>query len=91
VSQLADISIGSVGSPEGFSTVIVRSGRGEKLLEGLAFEPKEVRREDILKLAAIKKKKAEANFAAILAGLMEELEAEESLCPAPSAICRREH
>ena len=91
VSRLADISIGSVGSPEGFSTVIVRSGRGERLLEGLAFEPKEVRREDILKLAAMKKKNAEANFAAILAGLMEELEAEESLCPAPSAICRREH
>jgi coenzyme F420 hydrogenase subunit beta len=91
VSRLADISIGSVGSPEGFSTVIVRSRRGEKLLEGLAFEPKEVRREDILKLAAMKKKNAEANFAAILAGLMEEPEAEESLCPAPSAICRREH
>jgi len=75
VSRLADISIGSVGSPEGFSTVIVRSGRGERLLEGLAFEPKEVRREDILKLAAMKKKIEKANFAAILAGLMEELEA----------------
>lgn len=90
VSRLADISIGSVGSPEGFSTVIVRSLSGERLLEGVAFEPKEVRREDILKLAAMKKKKAQANFAVILAGLTEELEAEESLFAAPSAICRQE-
>ena len=77
VSWLADISIGSVGSPDGFSTVIVRSLRGEKLLDGLAFERKEFRREDVARLAAMKKKNAEANFAPILAGL-EDLEALES-------------
>ena len=76
VSRLADISIGSIGSPEGFSTVIVRSLRGERLLEGVAYERKEVRRDDVAKLAAIKRKNAEANFAGILAGLSEGLEAE---------------
>ncbi len=89
VSRLADVSIGSVGSPEGFSTVVVRSLRGEKLLVGLAFESQEVRREDVARLAAMKKKNAETNFAPILAGL-EGLE-RERLAPAPSAICRQEH
>jgi len=90
VSWLADISIGSVGSPEGFSTVIVRSLRGEKLLDGLAFEQNEVRRDDVARLAAMKKKNAEANFARILAGLEDGLEVEGSLAAAPSAICRQE-
>ncbi|MCW7075125.1 MAG: Coenzyme F420 hydrogenase/dehydrogenase, beta subunit C-terminal domain [Candidatus Methanospirare jalkutatii] len=31
-AELADISVGGVGSPDGFSTVIVRSERGEELL-----------------------------------------------------------
>ena len=87
VSRLADVSIGSVGSPEGFSTVIVRSLHGEKLLEGLEFERQEVRREDILKLAAMKKKNAQANFAPILAGL--EGLGGEGLASGNSAICGR--
>ena len=69
MSQLADISIGSVGSPEGFSKVIVRSLRGERLLKGVEYERREVKREDVTKLAGIKRKSAEANFAGILAGL----------------------
>jgi coenzyme F420 hydrogenase subunit beta len=32
-AELADISIGSVGSPGGWSTVLVRTGRGEKIWE----------------------------------------------------------
>ena len=87
VSRLADVSIGSVGSPEGFSTVVVRSQRGERLLEGLAFERQEVRLEDILKLAAMKKKNAEANFAPILAGL--EGLGGDGLASGNSAICGR--
>ncbi|HQE96928.1 MAG TPA: Coenzyme F420 hydrogenase/dehydrogenase, beta subunit C-terminal domain, partial [Methanothrix sp.] len=87
VSRLADVSIGSVGSPEGFSTVVVRSLRGERLLEGLAFERQEVRLEDILKLAAMKKKNAEANFAPILAGL--EGLGGDGLASGNSAICGR--
>jgi coenzyme F420 hydrogenase subunit beta len=32
-SELADISVGSVGSPEGFSTILVRTGVANELLE----------------------------------------------------------
>jgi coenzyme F420 hydrogenase subunit beta len=32
-SELADISVGSVGSPEGWSTVIIRTERGKKIFE----------------------------------------------------------
>jgi hypothetical protein len=69
--------------------VVVRSLQGERLLEGLEFERKEVRREDVARLAAMKKKNAETNFAPILAGLA--VLGTESLPPAPSAICRHEH
>jgi len=65
VSRLADISIGSIGSPDGYSTVIVRSERGEKLLEAASFGRSEINRDEIVKLAAIKKKNANKNFAGI--------------------------
>jgi coenzyme F420-reducing hydrogenase beta subunit len=65
VSRLADISIGSIGSPDGYSTVIVRSERGEKLLEAASFGRCEINRDEIVKLAAIKKKNADKNFAGI--------------------------
>ncbi len=32
-AEFADLSVGSVGSPDGWSTVIVRSQRGEQALE----------------------------------------------------------
>ena len=76
VNRLADISIGSIGSAEGYSTVIVRSERGARLLEATSFDRKEIAREEIVKLAAIKKKNADRNFAGIVAGLPERLEAE---------------
>ena len=68
-SRLADISIGSIGSPEGFSTVMVRSERGERLLEGVQFERTETKVDETAKLAGIKRINAERNFAGILAGL----------------------
>ena len=74
VSRLADISIGSIGSPDGYSTVIVRSGRGEQLLEAVQFGRREINRDEIVKLAAIKKKNADKNFAGIMAGLPDQLE-----------------
>ncbi len=74
VSRLADISIGSIGSEEGYSTVIVRSERGEKLLNAVQFDRKGLNREEIVKLAAIKKKNADGNFAGIVAGLPERME-----------------
>jgi coenzyme F420-reducing hydrogenase beta subunit len=69
VSRLADISIGSVGSPEGYSTVIVRSDKGRRLLEATKFDEAKVDRAELLKLAQLKKKKADKNLAMIINGL----------------------
>ena len=77
VNRLADISIGSIGSAEGYSTVIVRSERGEKLLESVQFDRREINRDEIVKLAAIKKKNADKYFAEIVAGLPSRLETEK--------------
>jgi len=33
-AELADISVGAVGTPAGWSTIIVRTGQGEKIVEG---------------------------------------------------------
>jgi len=63
-SELADISVGSVGSPEGFSTVIVRSETGEEIVEGAirkgyveAKELKEEELKEVEKVARLKKKR----------------------------------
>jgi coenzyme F420 hydrogenase subunit beta len=74
VSRLADISLGSIGSPDGYSTVIVRSERGERLLDAVQFDRKDTNRDEIVKLAAIKKKNADKNFAGIVAGLPDRFE-----------------
>ena len=66
VSRLADVSIGSVGSPDGYSTIIVRSDVGRNLLDGLDFVKAAVNKEDIIKLSALKKQNAERNFAPLL-------------------------
>lgn len=68
VSRLADISIGSVGSPDGYSTVIVRSRAGEKLLDATEFSRGEVDKKGIVKLAKFKKRGADRNFAKIIEG-----------------------
>ena len=80
VSRLADISVGSIGSPDGYSTVIVRSERGEKLLEAAVFSRREINRDEIVKLAGFKKKNADKNFAGIVAGLPERFETERREC-----------
>jgi coenzyme F420-reducing hydrogenase beta subunit/ferredoxin len=64
--RLADISIGSIGSPDGYSTVIVRSDRGKKLLDEVLFCQREINRDEIVKLAGLKKRNAEKNFSIIL-------------------------
>lgn len=69
VSRLADISVGSVGSPEGYSTVIVRSDRGQKLLEGTDCSRERVDEGQIRKLSAIKRRRAEKRFKEIIDGL----------------------
>ena len=68
VGWLSDVSVGSVGSPEGYSTVIVRSEKGKKLLENVDFVKGDVNKEEVIKLAGFKKKRAETNFAPIIDG-----------------------
>ncbi len=66
VSRLADISIGSIGSADGYSTVIVRSRQGESMIEGVLFEPGKANREEVAKIASVKKRNAGRNFARII-------------------------
>jgi coenzyme F420-reducing hydrogenase beta subunit/Na+-translocating ferredoxin:NAD+ oxidoreductase RnfD subunit len=57
-ANYADISVGSVGSDDGYSTVIVRSEVGEKLLEKLDLVKGKAKKEEVTKLAIQKKKRA---------------------------------
>jgi len=68
VARLADVSVGSVGSKESYSTVIVRSDLGKKLLENVDFIKGDVNKEEIIKLASLKKKRADKNFSPIIKG-----------------------
>ena len=65
-AKYADISVGSVGSDEGYSTVIVRSNAGERLAHNLDSARGDVRTEEITKLAVLKKKRAAKKFGAII-------------------------
>ena len=68
-AKLADISVGSVGSPDGYSTVIVRSDVGKRLLEKLDLTKGDINTEEITKLSILKKKRAQKSFAPILQDL----------------------
>jgi coenzyme F420-reducing hydrogenase beta subunit len=57
-SQFADVSIGSVGSKKGYSTVIVRSKTGEKLLKNNELIRDKEDKEEILKIAKLKREHA---------------------------------
>jgi len=57
-AEYSDISVGSVGSDDGHSTVIVRSDIGKKLFESLDLAKGKVNKEEITKLAILKKKRA---------------------------------
>ena len=60
-ANYADISVGSVGSDDGYSTVIVRSEVGEKLLEKLDLAKGKAKKEEVTKLAIQKKNRALKN------------------------------
>jgi coenzyme F420-reducing hydrogenase beta subunit len=60
-AQFSDISVGSVGSEDGYSTVMVRSDVGEKLLEKLDVIKAGVKKDEIIKLSIAKKKRADEN------------------------------
>jgi len=64
-AQLADVSVGSVGSKKGYSTVIVRSKIGEKLIKNLDVTKEMADREEIARLSKFKRKRAEKSFEAI--------------------------
>jgi coenzyme F420-reducing hydrogenase beta subunit len=65
-ARLADVSVGSVGSPDGYSTVIVRSDAGKRLLEKLDLAKGGINTEEVTKLSILKKRRATKNFAPIL-------------------------
>jgi coenzyme F420-reducing hydrogenase beta subunit/ferredoxin len=65
-NKYADISVGSVGSPEGYSTVLVRSDIGKTLLENTQLTTAEVNKDEIVKLATLKLNRAKKNFAKII-------------------------
>jgi len=67
-SRLADISVGSVGSPAGYSTVIVRSDRGRRLLEAMEGSWADVDEKEIAKLSTIKRRRAEGRLKRIIDG-----------------------
>lgn len=62
VSRLADISVGSVGSPDGYSTVIVRSEKGEKIVEDLDISKEEVNEKAIGRLVSMKEDRKGKHF-----------------------------
>ncbi|MGB9959039.1 MAG: Coenzyme F420 hydrogenase/dehydrogenase, beta subunit C-terminal domain [Candidatus Bathyarchaeales archaeon] len=62
----ADISVGAVGSDEGFSTVIIRTEKGKKLFENTDLTFGQVKVEEVSKLAALKKNRAKENFAPLI-------------------------
>lgn len=58
VSRFADVSVGSAGSPKGYSTVIVRSKLGQRLIQGLSIERAATGKTELLKLCHLKKERA---------------------------------
>lgn len=61
-SESADVSVGSVGSLEGYSTVIVRTPVGEKLMQGLNAEKSEVDTAEVARLSKFKRIRAQKNL-----------------------------
>jgi coenzyme F420-reducing hydrogenase beta subunit len=64
-AQFADISVGSVGSKKGYSTVIVRSKAGERLLKRLELEKETLDTGKITIISNFKRKRAQKNLAAL--------------------------
>lgn len=60
-ANYSDISVGSIGSEDGYSTIIVRSDAGKKLWELLDLTKTKVKKEEITKTAILKKKRALQN------------------------------
>ena len=61
-AQQADISVGSVGSKKGYSTVIIRTKAGEKLLKNLDWSKEPVDKEEISRLTKFKRSRAKKSL-----------------------------
>jgi len=61
-SRLADISVGSVGSKQGYSTVIIRSPTGERLVKNNDFIKDNSDKQEIVRLSKFKRKRAKKNY-----------------------------
>ncbi len=61
-SRLADVSVGSVGSRSGYSTVIVRSPVGEQLLRNNKFAVEAADKQEIAKLAKFKRERSKKSL-----------------------------
>lgn len=64
-SRFADVSVGSVGSKQGYSTVIVRSKVGQKLAENLDAAKDVANKQEIARLSKVKRERAEKSFSAL--------------------------
>jgi coenzyme F420-reducing hydrogenase beta subunit/Na+-translocating ferredoxin:NAD+ oxidoreductase RnfD subunit len=60
-AKYSDISVGSVGSDDGYSTVIVRSDAGKKLFDSIGLAKHKVKEKEITKLSISKEKRAKQN------------------------------
>jgi coenzyme F420-reducing hydrogenase beta subunit len=63
-SQFADVSVGSAGSKKGYSTVIIRSNAGKKLAENLVLTREIANKQEVSRLAQLKRERAKKNFSA---------------------------
>jgi coenzyme F420 hydrogenase subunit beta len=63
-SELSDISVGSVGSKKGYSTLIVRTKTGEKLLKNIDLSIEPVDKEEIIRLSKFKRSRAKKSLEA---------------------------
>lgn len=61
-SQFADISVGSVGGKEGYSTVIVRSRIGEEIVSKLKAAKEPVDKLEVVRLSQFKRERAKKAF-----------------------------
>jgi coenzyme F420-reducing hydrogenase beta subunit len=64
-SRFADVSVGSVGSKSGFSSVVVRSKTGMELVKNLDSVKDEVDKEEVVRLTKFKMKRAKKALAAL--------------------------
>jgi coenzyme F420-reducing hydrogenase beta subunit len=64
VAEAADVCVGSAGSQDGYSTVILQTTKGNNLIRDLVADKADVDQTEIEKLKQLKQQRARANLAA---------------------------